>query len=110
MILKIDNMDYKVHFRYEPRRILSEHRLDGDKFKTIYDTICLIHSAIMPCSSIKPCSTAKMTGIFGMATQHPNDQFCRTIGRKLAFGRALKKIERASRGKFWDAYFDIVGY
>jgi len=110
MILTLDSGEkYKVHFRYEERKIVKMVRMSGTEWNTYRDTICHVHSMAMTCSIIKPCVIASFPSR-GMAMQHPNDQFCRATGRKIAFGRAIKYYDRETRSKLWKAYFSVVGY
>ena len=52
-------------------------------------------------------------GEFGVANLNPDDQFNRSIGRKVSLARAVKKLipDRDDRGiiwrrAIWEAYFD----
>ena len=43
---------------------------------------------------------------FGFAERHPNDQFVKNKGRKIALRNALFSTPREDRDVFWQAYFE----
>lgn len=46
--------------------------------------------------------------LLGAGICHPNDQFNKAIGRKVALGRALELFPRDIRRQIWKAYFEFV--
>ena len=44
-----------------------------------------------------------------LALCHPNDQFNKAKGRKLALARAIESLPRAERKQIWAAYFAAIG-
>jgi hypothetical protein len=47
----------------------------------------------------------------GVAVCHPNDNFEKRIGRKVAFGKAVSDtgFNKEGRTALWDAFFDLEG-
>ena len=74
-------------------------RFNPDDPQAPRDTLCFI---------AKPDGTMKT----GSAQLHHLDHFNRVVGRKIAFGRALKNITQdpSERREVWNAYFGLVNY
>ena len=66
-------------------------------------TEVLVHAG--PCHE-KPC---QRDGLRGMAFLHPNDQYDKAKGRKIALKRAIAILPRANRALIWEAYGRFTG-
>jgi hypothetical protein len=52
---------------------------------------------------------AKKDWLDGYAWCHPQDQFCKKTGRKIALARALRDLPRWARKRIWEEYFKVQG-
>jgi len=66
-------------------------------------TVCWLHP--QNCST-RPCENHLF---MGLALVHPNDQFCKRTGRKVALAKAMADLPRNYRKAIWDGYFEVVG-
>ena len=56
-------------------------------------------------------SPASVTTIaVGESIRVPTDTHVKEIGRKIAFGRAIKQFDKATRTQFWTEYFNRKSY
>ena len=104
MLLDLGDKQYSVHFQYGCVR---EQVLTGRGFQVKYiphyETLCTIHEG--KCV-VKGCANEPRS-LNGVAYCHPNDQFSRSKGRKMALSRALDTLPRETRRDIWKAYFKI---
>jgi hypothetical protein len=55
----------------------------------------------------KPCALVTHSGEADCA---PEDQYCKRVGRKVAFARAIATFTKAIRAQLWAAYKETVKY
>jgi hypothetical protein len=57
----------------------------------------------VPCAkNERPCCTPNQ--LVGVAKCHERDQFCRAVGRKMAFERAVTLLDNETRAALWKAF------
>lgn len=87
--------DYGISFTHETRYERPDY---PNRF-----TRCYI------CKLPKEDEDAEFVG-YGEAHCHPNDNFCRATGRKIALSRAITAIpNKKTRKEIWEKYFEKVG-
>lgn len=91
MILHDGDTEYRVHLKYETL-------VDGSRA-----VIADVHAG--RCYGPEGTSCEAIT-YKGVAFCHPNDQFVRATGRKIALGRALRAMEldKPTRTRIWADY------
>jgi hypothetical protein len=85
-----------IHFRHV-------RNFQGVLYGNSERTEVILHAG--PCSK-KPCG---VPGLKGSAFTHPNDQFNKAVGRKIALKRALESLPRERRTLIWEAYGRFTG-
>lgn len=102
MLLDVGDKKYAVHFTHGSGSIfdISPEVL---KFEDRYVTTCRLHEGTCV---VKGCASQDHP-LYGAAFCHPNDQFSKRVGRKMALARALAPLPRNLRQQIWDAYFKV---
>jgi len=88
MKIQVNNKVYFIDFDY------------SDSFTTR----CIIWEQL----NTSPASVT--TVAVGGSIRVPNDTHVKEIGRKIAFSRAIKDFDRATRTQFWSEYFKRKNY
>ena len=57
---------------------------------------------------IANCEWDSTSYLLGAGLCHPNDQFNKAIGRKVALARAISGLPRETRTQIWKAYFAFL--
>lgn len=101
MTVKIDDRDYDVTFSHFSDELYyegtPEHLLGAFRQQTaatFYEVVDGKRGEVV---------------VGGIAVTHPNDNFSRSKGRKVAFGYALQAFPKETRQSAWDQYFAKFG-
>ena len=97
--VKIDEDEYEVTFK---------HFIPDEKDRETYTKEAFMETFGTSCEIASTGSGLYLYG-YGSSDLHPNDNFDRKIGRKIALTRALKDFPAGVRVKFWEAYKQMQG-
>lgn len=89
---------------YDDKYLVRFHHIRRNQPFICDHTTCTIHRAVDSSEALR------LVG-YGCARLHPNDNYCKNIGRKISFARALKDadMDRKERKLFWQEYFKKRG-
>lgn len=102
MLLDVGDKQYAVHFEHSCCKVeMFTGRGYQTLFVTRYGTRCSIHEG--KCV-VKGCG-GLLHPMSGVTHCHPNDQFSKAAGRKVALSRAIVGMSRETRRLIWNEYF-----
>lgn len=98
MVLDVGDKQCTLHFAHR-----WDLEIDNGNHVKHWTSWCTLHEGV--CKA-KGCAFLLHPHV-GSCHCHPNDQFSKKAGRKIALGRALQSVPRELRQPIWEAYFKI---
>jgi len=80
------------------------------KIKFSYDAFVPSNPRSSVCEILRPNGTEDEVVSIGKATCAPEDNYCKSKGRKLAFARAIRAYDRKVRREFWAVFHNTTGH
>ena len=91
MKIKIDGRDYSFKFQHNTGN--SKGKLEKEEDSQVErGTVCRVFNEVGD----------QVT--YGVSNVHPQDNFCKEKGRKIALSRAIKSWDKAYREQVWNEY------
>ena len=102
MHLTINNIPHILGFSHK-HNVLMGNGPDGDHMRTF----TVAHLKVNPTLESAPPPDKTLVGE-AFAYVHPNDNFCKATGRKIALKKLLSGVERDVRRQVWEQYWSVV--
>ena len=90
MKINIDGRDYSFKFQHNTGN--SKGKLEKEDSQVERGTVCRIFNEVGD----------QVT--YGVSNVHPQDNFCKEKGRKIALSRAISKWDKSYRTQVWNEY------
>ena len=90
MKIKIDGRDYSFKFQHNTGN--SKGKLEKEDSQVERGTVCRVFNEVGD----------QVT--YGVSNVHPQDNFCKEKGRKIALSRAISKWDKSYRTQVWNEY------
>ena len=91
MKINIDGRDYSFKFQHNTGN--SKGKLEKEEDSQVErGTVCRIFNEVGE------------QVVYGVSNVHPQDNFCKEKGRKIALSRAIKSWDKAYREQVWNEY------
>ena len=90
MKINIDGRDYSFKFQHNTGN--SKGKLEKEDSQVERGTVCRIFNEVGD----------QVT--YGVSNVHPQDNFCKEKGRKIALSRAVSKWDKSYRTQVWNEY------